>query len=222
MKHLKKILALVLVMAMTFTMLPAVSAADDAAVETVAPIAEAPSAEPVAVEEVAAVPAEAPAAPKIEAIETVAAEEVPVTAELQATGTYESDAAAIEAGYFLKMTSPASVVTYANALASAFSTANAWTEAGGKIELIADWDLVNPGVTAPLTSTYTDTSDPEVSVYGAWFDLCGHTLIISFGGSASDNIPFRSNASSGKLNFRNGRAASSPAAAALPAPTAAA
>ena len=59
MKHLKKILALVLVMAMTFTMLPVFAAADDVAVETVAPVAEAPAAEapaaesaPVAVEDV--------------------------------------------------------------------------------------------------------------------------------------------------------------------------
>ena len=39
MKHLKKILSLVLVMAMTFTMLPVFAAADDVAVETVAPAA---------------------------------------------------------------------------------------------------------------------------------------------------------------------------------------
>ena len=40
MVNLKKILALVLVMAMTFTMLPVLAAAEDVAVETVAPVAE--------------------------------------------------------------------------------------------------------------------------------------------------------------------------------------
>ena len=103
MKHLKKILALVLVMAMTFTMLPVFAAAEDAAVETVAPVAEAPAAEAPAVEDVAVIPETAPAeAPAVEAIETVAAEAVPVKAELQAlekgNTTFADDAAAVAAG----------------------------------------------------------------------------------------------------------------------------
>ena len=45
MKKMRRLLALALVMAMTFTMLPVLAAAEDVAVETVAPVAEAPAAE---------------------------------------------------------------------------------------------------------------------------------------------------------------------------------
>ena len=86
MANLRKILALVLVVAMTFTMLPVFAAADDVAVETIAPVAKAPAAEAApAVEDVAVIPetapAEAPAeipaeAPAAGAIETAATETV--------------------------------------------------------------------------------------------------------------------------------------------------
>ena len=210
MMNLKKILAMVLVVAMTFTMLPVFAAAEDvAAVETVAPAAEpasapaaeapaaeaapAPAAEPaaapapVAVEDVAPIAAEEPAAaPVAEAIQTVAAELDAPKAELQAT--YDTDADAIADGYFMKAIAPDSTVTYYNTLKSAFTAANAWTAAGGKLELLADWDLVNPEQVTAGTKTYNDTSVPGVTVQGYWFDLCDHTLILSYGGNGSDQF----------------------------------
>ncbi|MBR2365921.1 MAG: hypothetical protein IKA78_01995, partial [Oscillospiraceae bacterium] len=112
MAKIRRILALVLVMAMTFTMLPVFAAAEDVvseipAVETVeapaaeAPVVEAPADAPVAdapvveapvvdvpaVEDVVEIPTEAPVEePAVEAIETVAAETVAELQEAVASG----------------------------------------------------------------------------------------------------------------------------------------
>ena len=189
MMQLKRLSALILVLAMVFTMAPVFAAAEHAGVPAVEDV-------PVASGETT------DAAP---AIETAAPESVPVTAELQAGVAYADDAAAIEAGYFLRTTAPGGTVLYHNGLKDAFTVANGWSTAGGKIELISDWDLVNPAITTPLTKTYTDTSEPGIPVQGVWFDLCGHTLIISHGGNGADQYPFKCTIGNNKLNFKNGK-----------------
>ena len=181
MAKLRKILALVLVMAMTVTMLPVFAAADDVAVETVAPVAEAPAAEAPAAEDVAVVPAE-PAAPAAAAIETVAAETVAPVAELQAlTGStaFETDDAALEEGYFLKLTVATVGTAYYNTMSSAATDITNNVTSSSKaatLTLLSDYTAY----------TATDSSTPllnlnTTSANYVTIDLSGHVLTAQLG-----------------------------------------
>ena len=188
MVNLKKILALVLVMAMTFSMLPVFAAAEDVAVETVAPVAEAPAAAAPAVEDVAFVPElpQAEATAPVEAIETVAAETVATKAALQAD--YADDTEAIAAGMVVRLDTPDGT-SYSADPKSALSTVSAAAAASqaaaaaSKLTLLRDATFIDESAASAAVwldygrqHTYTVTDEDGITVRGFWFDLGGHTL----------------------------------------------
>lgn len=212
MAKFRRILALVLVMAMTFSMLPVFAAAEEVvseipAVETVeapaaeapvveapadapaadAPVVEAPVVDVPAVEDVVEIPTEAPVEePAVEAIETVATEAV---AALQDELSAE-DTAAVTEGKIFKILDPTGNVTYTTGLSDALTTACGWTTTGGSVTMLADY--VYHGTETSATSsavyswkyspTYETTDTDGLTVKGFWLDLGGNTLSVRRGG----------------------------------------
>ncbi len=201
MAKFRRILALVLVMAMTFSMLPVFAAAEDVvseipAVETVeAPAVEAPVVETPAVEDVVEIPTEAPVEePAVEAIETVATETV---AELQADDVSETDVA--------------KVVVYDDdgsvASQTGYETVSAAYVAAGKIEGVCNVVLLKDVVYLAASASYSsgvingavakksayaswnidNTTDSEMTVKGFWLDLNGHTISVRCPNTTDNN-----------------------------------
>lgn len=187
MTKLRRILALVLVMAMTVTMLPIFAVADDAVSEVVAvdtvetPATESVPVEDIAVEDVAVIPdTAAPEAPVIEAIETAPAEAVAVLQDVD-----ENDVAM--------------VIDLAAGTEIGYPTLKAAYEAAGAIDGICEITMLKD-VTYVLTSGTSASSgflngkastksgyrswnlsnyeDPDVVVNGFWLDLNGHTVTV--------------------------------------------
>ena len=212
MAKLRKLLALALVMAMTFSMLPVFAAAEDGVGEVVA-------VEPVAVEDVAEISAAPDEAPVADAIATAPTETVAVKAVLQVT---ISDGDEVPSS----MTDTELVATYENAIwraiapdgtntvytsvAAAINEANTWTETGGVIRLLKDYTLSHPTSVkasttpyyqiSPNTNNYSTDEDPLVgTLYGYWIDLGNHTL------TAKMTRPLFGNVANGAaVNIRNG------------------
>ena len=184
MMHLKKLLALVLVVAMTVTMLPVFAAAEDVAVETVAPAADVPAAAAApAVEDISFIPEIAPTAP-VEAIATAPTEAVPVKAELQVMEkgvAFDNDDAALEEGYFLKLTVKSVGTLYYNSLSSAATdiTNNVTgSSTAGTLTFLSDYTAYNAtDVSTPLLNINTAASATSYVT----IDLNGHILTAQLG-----------------------------------------
>ena len=193
MTNLRKLLALVLVAAMTVTMLPVFAAAEDVAVETVQSVADVPAAEaaPVAVEDVAFIPelpqAEASAAAPVEAIETVAAEAVPVKAELQDEVSDSDHAKVVKYDIDYSVLEETGYAT----IAAAYAAAAAYE---GLCEVVVLKDVsyvttangyagfLNAGASsksAYATWNVENTSDPDCTIHGFWLNLDGHTVTVN-------------------------------------------
>ena len=215
MARFRNVLAMVLVLAMTVTMLPVFAAAEDAAVETVLPVADVAAAEPApaAVEDVSFIPelpqADVPAAAPVEAIETVAAEEV--KAELQEAGAlslgaaYANDAAALADGYFLRLDIPNVGSAYYKDFSNASKDHSDNKKSGTSLNLLCDYTYY---ATADSTTGIINcgNSSGTTTLSTLTFDLNKHTMVarckrplISRGGNATNTINMRN----GTLFYQN-------------------
>ena len=190
MTNLKKYLALVLVVAMTFTMLPVFAAAEDTAAEDVSVISETPAANDAPAGDLTIAPAE-----------TVAAEAVPVQAELQAltngNTSFANDVTAVAAGYFLRLDIPNVGSAYYNSFQTASNDYCSNNKEGSAMVLLCDYTYYENTAAAPGIINCNANSG-TATLTNLTFDLGGNTLtarckrpVISRGAQCTNWMNFR-------------------------------
>ncbi|MDO4845588.1 MAG: hypothetical protein Q3977_03150, partial [Oscillospiraceae bacterium] len=210
MAKLRKLLALALVMAMTFSMLPVFAAAEDG-------VGEVAAVEPVAVEDVAEISAAPDEAPVADVIATAPTETVAPVAELQVTFTdgdeidplmTDVDVVATYESALWRVIAPDGTHSIYASTANAFSAANDWSVSGGVIRLLKDYTVNNTNSANttpfyqidPVTNTYYTDDDPLVGrLFGYWIDLGNHTL-----GCKMRRPLFGNTGDGAAINIRNG------------------